>query len=176
MPIITEQLDSFQAGPYRVGIKRVSGGPLSYYPDLSTYTYHVRTINPQIVNIGWLDGTHDYSKGAVDEAFIERLWAYCYHRIREFRGLHKCEICIEPEFAFKTKRNGEELLLGSAEIRVLGKYDLVYVAQNLIYHYVVNHDYLPPQEFIDAVVHGLSPDSDEYQSIKQQYWTRPSLF
>jgi hypothetical protein len=48
------------------------------------------------------------------------------------------------------------MLLGSAEIRVPGKDGKVYAAPNLIYHYIKDCGYLPPQEFIDAVA--LMPD------------------
>ncbi len=39
----------------------------------------------------------------------------------------------------------------SAEIRVLGKNGKSYAAPNLIYHYIKDCGYFPPQEFIDAV-------------------------
>jgi len=41
--------------------------------------------------------------------------------------------------------------LGSAEIRVQGIDGAVYAAPNLIYHYMANHNYLPPEEFLGAI-------------------------
>jgi hypothetical protein len=46
---------------------------------------------------------------------------------------------------------GKTLMLGSAEIQVAGKGDRIYVAPDLIYHYIAVHQYLPPAEFLDAV-------------------------
>ena len=40
---------------------------------------------------------------------------------------------------------------GSAEIRVRGA-NRVYAAPELVYHYVVAHQYKPPREFIEAVL------------------------
>ena len=48
------------------------------------------------------------------------------------------------------RRGDEELRLGSAEIRVFGREEGTYAAPDLIYHYVVDHHYLPPEEFIKA--------------------------
>lgn len=44
-----------------------------------------------------------------------------------------------------------KMLLGSAEIRVPGKGVKSYAAPNLLYHYIKDCGYLPPQEFLDAV-------------------------
>ena len=45
----------------------------------------------------------------------------------------------------------QEIFLGSAEIRVeIGGHWLA--APDLVYHYVTDHAYLPPIEFIDAVI------------------------
>lgn len=43
------------------------------------------------------------------------------------------------------------MLLGSADIQVEGEGD-VYRAPALMLHYVTAHDYLPPEEFVDAVL------------------------
>jgi hypothetical protein len=149
---------------------------MAYYPDLSRYQYFSRAINPPSLTIGWLDVTHGFPVGSTDSLFTERLWLYCRNRVWATRGYHQCEICSEPQWPYIATRGDQELKLGSAEIRVLGTDNIIYAAPDLIYHYVVDHQYLPPQEFIDAVVHGLSPDSDAYQALKQKYWTPPSPF
>jgi hypothetical protein len=40
----------------------------------------------------------------------------------------------------------------SAEIRVVGNNGRVYASPMMLVHYVEAHGYLPPQEFIDAVM------------------------
>ena len=42
--------------------------------------------------------------------------------------------------------------LGNGEIRVTGEDGTVYAAPTMIAHYVAEHHYLPPQEFVDAVL------------------------
>jgi len=149
---------------------------MAYYPDLSRYQYFQRALNPPSLTIGWLDGSHDFAVGSVDPLFVEQLWLYCQNRVWSTRGYHECEICREPQWPHIAKRGDEELKLGSAEIRVLGIGNIIYAAPDLIYHYVVDHQYLPPQQFIDAVVNGLSPASDQYQALKQKLWTPPASF
>jgi hypothetical protein len=41
---------------------------------------------------------------------------------------------------------------GNGEIRVRAANGITYVAPVLVLHYVVEHGYLPPQEFIEAVI------------------------
>ena len=38
----------------------------------------------------------------------------------------------------------------------------IYAAPNLIYHYVAVHHYSPPEEFVEAVLHGPNPPSEQY--------------
>jgi len=61
----------------------------------------------------------------------------------------------------RESRNGCVLNLGSAEIRVKGANGVVYGAPNLVYHYVVAHDYLPPAAFIDAVCRWSPPEGTQ---------------
>src|SRR5262249_16942156 len=43
---------------------------------------------------------------------------------------------------------------GSGEIHVAGPGGLVFAAPALVWHYVTAHDYLPPEQFIQAVLSG----------------------
>ena len=47
-------------------------------------------------------------------------------------------------------------------MRVFGPAGATYAAPNLIYHYVVDHQYLPPDAFVRAVLDGPLPGSPEY--------------
>jgi hypothetical protein len=64
-------------------------------------------------------------------------------------GFHRCELCRE----FTSHRN-----LG------VPADDLLYVAPEMISHYVEEHEYLPPREFIDAVLASPMPGTEEYAS------------
>lgn len=136
-----------------------------YFADLSPYSY---LPGPDavgqlpVLNVGWLDAQHPYTTGDVPDGFVERLWEYCRIRVEATRGLHECELCPTPQPGRSVTRDGETLLLGSAEIRVFAE-GAVFAAPNLVYHYVVDHHYLPPDEFVRAVLDGRPrPGSAEY--------------
>ena len=113
---------------------------MAYYPDFSPYEYGLENADPFVLNVGWLSKGHEFPQGTVPDIFIERPWAFCREPMRQSKGFHECELCTKPhEFGIAVHWNEEELRLGSAEIRVLGKDDVMYAAPNLVYHYVVEH-------------------------------------
>jgi hypothetical protein len=170
---------------------------MTYYPDLSPYEYSGGNVEENVVNIGWLDIAHDYPKGEVSERFIEKLWAFCRVAVDRARGLHFCDFCgvvpyipPKPGTGIQSLMNNQEhwivvqrgediLILGSCEIRVFGRDGVIYAAPNLVYHYIVEHQYRPPDVFIQAVLEGPQPGSDEYQALLSQHdrpvGTPPSL-
>lgn len=136
---------------------------MTYYSDLSPYVYFPRAESPA-VNIGWLDDAHDFPKGEVSDDFIVRLKRYIDYPVYNLCfGFHRCEICKEGT--------------GSGEIRVIGKNGLVYAAPMMIVHYIQDHLYLPPDEFIQAVLDSPLPSSAEYRVMAQNYsWYRFSKY
>jgi hypothetical protein len=79
------------------------------------------------------------------------------------RGYHVCEFCDLPVGTFITCQfQGEEIKLGSAEIRVFGSNGRIFASPDLIFHYVRDHHYLPPESFIQAVLAEPGPDSQDY--------------
>jgi hypothetical protein len=147
-----------------------------YYSDLSPYQSLVEAGDPLSLNVGWLDGVHDYMQGDVPDSFLELLLAYCHIPVHPMRGYHRCELCNEPAYRFQVPLTKGDLYLGSAEIRVFNNKGVVYAAPNLIYHYVADHHYRPPEEFIKAVLEGPLPDSPEYWEYAKQFqWGRMAL-
>ena len=123
-----------------------------YYPDLTTYCYLKRESAPNVLNVGWLDRQHPFPKNKASEALLDALFESCFHTVNGTRGYQECQFCSAPSFGLEVSRKGRKMKLGSAEIRVSGKGGRVYAAPNLIYHYVAEHDYEPPKEFIDALL------------------------
>jgi hypothetical protein len=125
-----------------------------YYPDLTPYRYAFGegNINPDVLNIGWLDVSHPFPKKKAPEAFLDVLFGRCLDRVNQTRGYHRCAFCLVPSFGVEASRDGVRTTLGSAEIRVEGKGGKIYAAPDLIYHYVAEHDYAPPEEFVGAVL------------------------
>lgn len=124
-----------------------------------------------LLNVGWLDNQHPFITGISSEIFLDKLFELCVtQRKNESRGFHACQICHTLKFSSVTlKRKGQEIKIdlpdqmtmekggrkariGSGEILVFNGKGIIYVAPNMIYHYVAVHNYLPPQEYIHAVL------------------------
>ncbi|MCM1214563.1 MAG: hypothetical protein NC331_03545 [Lachnospiraceae bacterium] len=115
------------------------------------------------LNVGWLEKGHPFSTGSVPEEFMEKLWKYFRYPVQVCRGYHVCDLCENPEkgvpvIAFKRQKREA----GYYEIRAWGKDGTVYAAPSLIFHYILQHEYRPPQEFMDAVMDSADASSDEY--------------
>jgi hypothetical protein len=123
---------------------------MSYFADLTPHTYTPTGIF-RMLNIGWLGLPEKFNRGESSSEFQDRLRLLCENRIHLHRGFHVCEFCP------KTDLSREESLkwskLGNGQIRVRGPDGIWYVAPTIIHHYVVEHHYLPPAGFIDAVLH-----------------------
>ncbi|MGW2716801.1 DUF7919 family protein [Streptomyces sp. NPDC001492] len=124
---------------------------MTYYADFSLYDYDYHA-KPEGLTVGWLEDGYDYPVDEVckeDLANIIDLGSLRQHRSR---GWHSCTLCGEyTEHTATSKRAGITYRLGHAEIRAVSDDGLLYVAPNLIIHYIVDHLYGPPAEFIDAV-------------------------
>jgi hypothetical protein len=145
---------------------------MAYFEDLTLYRYwegHAfPAMGPNIVNVGWLERGHDFPKGAVPQPFIARLWHCCRAAVMMARGFHDCEFCrFQPSGPLPVTYACETLELGYEEIRAFGRQGRVFAAPNLIFHYVTKHCYKPPEEFIDAVLHGPLGGTAEFEKQLQ---------
>jgi hypothetical protein len=122
-----------------------------YFRDLSIYTYLDSKPNPELLTIGWLDCDHKFPQGNISEHFFIRILALCFEPVNQTRGFHQSPFLKPSPFGYPVELAGRKMLLGSAEIRVRGKNGISYAAPNLIYHYIKDCNYLPPQEFLDAL-------------------------
>jgi len=145
---------------------------MTYFKDLTPYNY---TQADQSINIGWLSASENYIVGETSLEFKEKLRGFCLddNVVKVMRGFQECELCglSSTEWARMHPTYGENskwMSIGNGEIRVIGN-AIIYAAPTLIYHYVMEHHYLPPQEFIDAVVHGSQPGSSEHIALLEIY-------
>lgn len=135
---------------------------VTYINDLAEYTYgrgvHWRPVTKAI---GWLDRDHSFETALPEEELLALIWQFCRVSVAQSRGLHNCQFC--PTTASPTvERNGEAMILGTAEIRVFGECDAIYAAPTLLYHYVAAHHYKPPEEFVRAMKDGPKPPEAAY--------------
>ncbi len=113
--------------------------------------------------VGFLTRKHPFPTGKTPAGFAKKLLSYCHPNktVCHTLGTRKSPFSnehIEVEF------DGKSHKLGAAEIRIIGTED-IFAAPDLIYHYVTDHNYLPPDEFIDAVMKGPAADSAEYRAL-----------
>jgi len=125
---------------------------MTYFPDLSPYSYVARTASEHERNVGWLDAQHPFTTGDVPDIVLSKISALCRIPVNQTRGYHFCELCPQHKEPYTIERDGNKLTLGSAEIRVRGSGGIEYACPNLIYHYIKDHRYAPPQEFLHAVL------------------------
>ena len=139
---------------------------MAYFRDLTAYSYYDTGESPGTLNVGWLEKGHRFPTQPPSVDFLRRLWPFCKLALVQMRGFHVCHFCAPvkvgvPKFEFE----GETIGFGSAEIRVISSSGKIYAAPNLLFHYVRDHHYAPPEEFIAAVLSGPEPGSVEYYAI-----------
>lgn len=107
--------------------------------------------------VGWLRGGMAFETGEAPAPFLARLLPFCQppHTVCATPAARPCPLCRQliPPY-------------GQAEIRVIGELD-IYAAPDLIYHYVTVHQYLPPPEFVEAVLHGPAPQTAEHRALRR---------
>ena len=120
-----------------------------FYADLSTECQV--DAGAQVRAVGWLakrggvlglfGGRHPLTVGEVDAALVDRLREHTCHAWQPVvaAGFHRCEFCSDHRAA------------GSDNVWIPTP-SLKYVAPELTIHYIEAHCYLPPQEFISAVM------------------------
>lgn len=138
-----------------------------YFHDLATETGIAS--GPRIRAIGWLSNRHSFPTGDSSEDFVKMLRVICARWGDGGRalgwpcacGLHTCELCGK----FHASGN-----VGVPTDSVL------FVAPEMVLHYVEQHRYRPPQEFVDAVLSCPLPGSPEYERAVEAYvslkWSR----
>jgi hypothetical protein len=154
-----------------------------YYDDFTPYIYLTNAREPRVdsapqaLNIGWLASSHPYTHGDVSDEFKARLWIFCRAPVNLMRGFHKCDFCSDPSFSYLSVRKGdEELGMGNGEVWICSHNDKVYVAPTLIYHYITQHQYLPPEPFIQAELTAPLPDTPEYDRLASHFrWGKNML-
>ena len=119
--------------------------------------------NLELCAVGWL-GDSVPSAGETPAACISRLWKA--YKSKQFiidgtAGWHDCELCSGPDDWYPGSRVGPFLRWRGRRLRVRGyghfliRYDeIVYMSPVLVLHYIIDHAYLPPDEWVEAVDNG----------------------
>ena len=131
---------------------------MAYFDDLSPYKYYPGEAD--VLNVGWLSRDHEFRRGPVPLAFVDELGRLAQKIEVLTRGQHVCEFCVAPSDIIsidgRYKEMWEYARTGNGEIRVQGEDGVKYSAPALLLHYISEHQYQPPQEFINAVLYQRS--------------------
>jgi len=106
-----------------------------YHKDLEREETHYGKVN---IKVAWLDDGQPYDKGEVPSDFLDKL-KKIEPRIYT-KGWHTCPFC-------RGETSSTQFM-----IPVEGEDKTFYDVPEMIIHYIEVHNYLPPQEFIDAVM------------------------
>jgi len=133
---------------------------MSWFPDLARESMvaegeHVRAI-------GWLASNRPYTRGPVPPEFVARLREFVELADASsdalgfgvFGGFHTCEFC---------RQNHDSRNFG------VPAGELLYVPPAMIGHYVEQHGYAPPAEFIAAVAASPLPSTEEYARLAEPF-------
>ncbi|MCX2179948.1 hypothetical protein KV205_05300 [Streptomyces sp. SKN60] len=109
------------------------------------------------LNVGWLESGQPWTTGSASADFVSKLLAVLDGQgVNQALGLHECDLCPVPLDAsrpwYEPRPGHRRAGAGTGEIRVPGAPGTAYAAPQLIGHYVADHGYLPPREFVDAVL------------------------
>lgn len=136
---------------------------MTYYPDFATYDYLPDTVpeGVELLTVGWLEPGHEFptaEDGDADEGEDPAFWPNLVtlaadHTTAVTRSVHACRFrhLFEADFQYRAVYGSRVLYLGSAEIRVVARDGRWLTAPTLIVHYVRDHGYRPPAEFVEAV-------------------------
>jgi hypothetical protein len=108
-----------------------------------------------IVKVGWLGYDNNFPTGkAPNDCFQRLLYIARNHRKNVTLGSHICEQCYpHSRGIYDHNYQGEFEYFGNGEIWVRDDVkNVMYVAPTMIVHYMAKHAYLPPREFIEAVM------------------------
>jgi len=131
---------------------------LTYFADLSAHTYSTVTQPDTVLNVGWLCGSKPYETGRTSDAFRDALAELAARPVILHRGVHLCNLVDCPDQHS-----------GNGQIRVQGNDGIWYSAPTMIHHYVTDHDYLPPEAFISAVLCGKAV---AIEADRIHYWPK----
>ncbi len=127
-----------------------------FYQDLSTECQ--ADSGEYIRAVGWLGAGHPFTTGEVDPVFMDRLREHILNAWQPFvfMGCHACELCQDM------------WALGSRNVWIPTK-AVIYVFPQLIVHYIKDHRYLPPQEFITAVMECPRQKTEEFFALLSRF-------
>jgi len=127
---------------------------MTHFDDLSPYSY--QPSESPMKNVGWLGAGASFPTGSTPARARDELLRISSEALPKniMRGVHDCEFCeVESPIRLETPYNERGWAsIGMGEFHVQAKDGTIYSAPTLILHYIDEHNYLPPDGFIDALL------------------------
>jgi hypothetical protein len=137
---------------------------MPYHPDLTPMT---STTGVRYRLVGWLGPRPDFPTGPVPAALLPTLWRYVPYKCEMYMGVHACDFCGEHG------HREDGMAVGNAQIWIFHA-SRAYFVPDMIIHYISKHHYRPPDEFIDAVLHGAQARTHAYHHLLRAIYLRIS--
>lgn len=115
-----------------------------------SHIYNKLVARPKFA-VGWLDEHHRFPTGSMPPHLVEHILELCRNPADATKGMHPCPFCDKGKKLMVVGSGDNAVVLGTAEVHVVGKGRVTYCAPTLIYHYIRDHAYLPPADFIAAI-------------------------
>jgi len=133
---------------------------MTWFPDM--FRESMIAAGDHVRAVGWLHPDHPYSRGTESAEFVARLKEFARLASRSTEalywgicmGFHTCEFC--------EKTHGHRNFGVPAG-------DVLFVAPEMVVHYIEQHEYVPPAEFVAAVMASPLPDTAEYCSAVEVF-------
>ncbi len=128
-----------------------------YYKDLSAYSYKLLKPIPTILNIGWLNSKNNFKQGKIQANILKKLKDIAIGNntynanINKIRGIMPCNLCSVRNIFIEN--NTSKYYLGMTEILIPSENKKHYFsAPSMIIHYIEEHNYLPDESFLKAIL------------------------
>ncbi|MFG1496799.1 hypothetical protein ABMA57_09210 [Saccharospirillum sp. HFRX-1] len=127
-----------------------------HYNDYSLYSHFLSEPVSSAYNIGWLDVENEFKKGAVPVGFVDKLNSIIIGtnsfnaQISRKRSARKCKLCNSDYISIENQEGKE--VLGAANLLIPYAQNTYFIAPTMVGHYISYHNYMPPEEFISAVL------------------------
>lgn len=119
---------------------------VAYFRDLSPYT-DMRS--ERVLAVGWLAAGEPFATGAFPDDLLACL--RCRRPEVMSMGSHRCELCLPTANEDFLSEESQRVASGSHEHLIGGDGGITYAAPELIYHYIREHGYAPPEQFTAAL-------------------------
>ena len=128
-----------------------------FFPDLTPFEYKLEVPIPGVLNIGWLHRKHKFTVGDINEKFQNKLKSFILNHddgkvlINRLKaGVHMCPFCDKVDLILDA--DGKQTYLTWAILWIPSENNCFYASPAMLYHYIDEHNYKPPQEYVDAVM------------------------